>query len=101
MEKHNEAQSDPYKDYRSTEILDRVSGDNKTIDADNVRDTIAELAQMDQGSLMSALIGEVSKKMANGETDDMLNTVAKIRPFLNADQGAKLDNILKTIGLGK
>jgi len=65
----------------------------------DVKDAISQYAKMSNDQLMGELVKHISKKRQDGEMGSVKSTIEKIKPFLNAEQKARLEVIVGQIGV--
>jgi len=91
---------DPYHGYRDSDVLHNPpKEEEKKMSEDDVREAISHYAKMDNDQLMGELMKQVTAQKDKGNTKNMKEIIDKIRPFLNDEQKARLNQITKSMGL--
>jgi len=73
--------------------------DEKQMNESDVRSAIGHYSKMNNDQLMSELVKQITKKRDKGEMQNVRETIEKIKPFLNAEQKARLETIVASINI--
>jgi len=79
--------TEPYAPYRDEGILKES----------DVKDAINEYSKMSNDQLMMELAKQIGMQKEKGQANSMLETIERIKPFLNEEQRSKMENILKQV----
>ena len=65
---------------------------------DDVFDAINHYSKFSNEQLMSELAKQLSIQRGKGKGDEITKTIEQIKPFLNADQQKRMEEILRNVG---
>ena len=96
--------NDPYREHRKKEPQPYDTSTKKeepqpTLDEGDVRKAIGHFSKMNDDQLMGELLKQVTAQKANGTTDNMKQTIERIKPFLSPEQRKRLESIIGQLNL--
>ena len=94
--------TEPYSAYRDPEILKEKPKEEtkeKPMTEKDVKDAIGTFSKMSNDQLMVEFAKQIASQKQKGNTSNMLQTIERIKPMLNADQQKKLGKILEQVDM--
>jgi len=64
-----------------------------------VKEKIGHYSKMSNDQLMIELAKQIAIQRGEGKTENMKQTIEQIKPFLNAEQKTRMEEILSKMGL--
>ena len=84
-------------DERNNKPQENVKED--TVTESDVRTAIGKFSQMSNDDLMVELVKQIAIQKNKGNTDNVKSTITKIKPLLNAEQQARLADIVTKLDI--